>query len=271
MWYGTDEVIAVAKSENQKKKILYLKDFLERETDADHSVSMTQILEYLEAHGVTAERKSVYSDVQALQEYGMDIVPIRGKNGGYHLASREFELPESFLQMMMEDKQLNLREAKNIRTGDEINLGGRTLEVLEVPGHTPGSIVLWDKKGNHLFTGDAIGSGNDVWMQWPSALPLDQYYPSLLQLLSWCVARGGRMKLLGGHSRQCFGSHLLSYNPFSLGWLCDLIDLVDQVLQGKIVGQPSDVDIVLETEPPLQAHYGRAMMQYMPSRIRTNK
>ena len=94
MWYGTDEVIAVAKSENQKKKILYLKDFLERETDADHSVSMTQILEYLEAHGINAERKSVYSDVQALQEYGMDIVPIRGKNGGYHLASREFELPE---------------------------------------------------------------------------------------------------------------------------------------------------------------------------------
>lgn len=188
-----------------------------------------------------------------------------------YMSHREFQLPESFLQMMMEDKQLNLRETKDIRTGDEIDLGGRTLEVLEVPGHTPGSIVLWDKNGNHLFTGDAIGSGNDVWMQWPSALPLDQYYPSLLQLLSWCVARGGRMKLLGGHSRQCFGSHLLSYNPFSLGWLCDLIDLVDQVLQGKIIGQPSDVDIILEPEPPLCATFGRAILQYMPSRIHTPK
>ena len=188
-----------------------------------------------------------------------------------YMNHREFELPDAFLQMMMEDKQLNLRQAKDIRTGDVIDLGGKTLETLEVPGHTPGSIVLWENQSNCLFTGDAIGSGNDVWMQWPSALPLDQYYPSLLQLLQWIVARGGRTQMLGGHARQCFGSHLLTYNPLSLGWLCDLIDLVDQVLQGKMIGQPSDVDIILEPEPPLCAIYGRAIMQYMHSRVRTAK
>jgi hypothetical protein len=79
------------------------------------------------------------------------------------------------------------------------------------------------------------------------------------------------MQLLGGHGRQCFGSHLLPYNPLSLGWLCDLIDLVDQVLSGKLVGMPSDVDIILELEPPLCATYGRAIMQYMPSRVRTKQ
>lgn len=82
------------KSENQKKKLLLLKAFFERETDETHPVSMAAILEYLESHGVSAERKSVYSDVQTLQECGMDLVSIRGKNGGYYLASREFELPE---------------------------------------------------------------------------------------------------------------------------------------------------------------------------------
>ena len=188
-----------------------------------------------------------------------------------HMSHREFELPDAFLQLMMEDKQLNLHQTKDIRTGDVIDLGGKTLEVLEVPGHTPGSIVLWEKHTNLLFTGDAIGSGNDVWMQWPSALPLDEYYPSLLHLLRWLMDRGGRMRLLGGHSRQCFGSHLLPYNPLSLGWLCDLIDLVDQVLQGKIIGQPSDVDIILEPEPPLCAIYGRAILQYMPSRVHMKK
>jgi len=188
-----------------------------------------------------------------------------------YMSHRELELPESFLQMMMEDKQLDLHRTINIRTGDIIDLGGTALEVLETPGHTPGSIVLWERRGDHLFTGDAIGSGNDVWMQWPSALPLDQYYPTLVKLLHWAVERGGRMKLLGGHARQCFGSHLLSYNPLSLGWLCDLIDLVDQVLQGKIVGIPSDADIILEEEPPMCAGYGRVLMQYMPSRIHTPK
>ena len=79
------------------------------------------------------------------------------------------------------------------------------------------------------------------------------------------------MHFWGGHARQCFGSQLLPYNPLSLGWLCDLIDLVDQVLQGKIIGQPSDVDIILEPEPPLCASYGRAILQYMPSRVHTSK
>ncbi len=188
-----------------------------------------------------------------------------------YMSHREFELPESFLQMMMEDKQLDLHSAADIRTGTMLDLGGRTLEVLEVPGHTPGSIVLWDSKEDLLFTGDAIGSGNDVWMQWPSALPLDQYYPSLVQLLRWIVERSPRMTLLGGHARQCFGSHVLPYNPLSLGWLCDLIDLVDQVLKGKQIGIPSDADIILEEEPPMCAGYGRALMQYMPSRVRTPK
>ena len=186
-----------------------------------------------------------------------------------YMSHRELELPESFLQLMMEGKQLDLRRTRDIRSGTVIDLGGKTLEVLEVPGHTPGSIVLWEQQGNHLFTGDAIGSGNDVWMQWPSALALDQYYPSLVALLQWIVARSGRMQLLGGHARQCFGSHLLPYNPLSLGWLCDLIDLVERVLDGRIVGQPSDVDIILEPEPPLCASYGRAIVQYMPSRVHT--
>ena len=184
-----------------------------------------------------------------------------------YMNHREFELSDSFLQLMMEDKQLNLRQTKDVRTGTVIDLGGKTLEVLEVPGHTPGSIVIWEKEGDHLFVGDAIGSGNDVWMQWPSALPLDQYYPSLLRLLCWIVERKGHIQLLGGHARQCFDSPLLTYNPLSLGWLCDLIDLVDQVLCGKIIGQPSNVDIVLELEPPLCARYGRAILQYMASRV----
>ena len=45
-------------------------------------------------HGIRCDRKTVYSDIAALQEYGLDIVSIPGKNGGYYVASRNFELPE---------------------------------------------------------------------------------------------------------------------------------------------------------------------------------
>ena len=77
--------------ENQKLKLLYLADMLREETDENHVLSMPAIISRLEARGVSAERKSIYSDMDALEAYGMDI--LRSK-AGYALAHRTFELPE---------------------------------------------------------------------------------------------------------------------------------------------------------------------------------
>ena len=57
----------------QKLKLLYLTKILQEETDSERGLSMPQILERLEAEGVTAERKSVYRDIQALRDVGFDI------------------------------------------------------------------------------------------------------------------------------------------------------------------------------------------------------
>lgn len=62
------------KSEGQKLKLLYLADLLRRETDEDHALSMSDILSRLEELGVHAERKSIYDDLRALEDYGMDII-----------------------------------------------------------------------------------------------------------------------------------------------------------------------------------------------------
>ena len=138
-----------------------------------------------------------------------------------------------------------------------------------MPGHTPGSVVVLDERSNRLFTGDAIGSGYGVWMQTPTAIPLETYYESLVHLLKWLVDRGGRMSFHGGHRYQMFQStHVPSFNPPSLGLLCDLIDLVDQIVHGKIVGRISNVDNIMELEPVLYAAYGRAEIQYKASNIR---
>ena len=79
----------------------------------------------------------------------------------------------------------------------------------------------------------------------------------------------GRMSFHGGHRYQMFQStHVPSFNPPSLGLLCDLIDLVDQIVHGKIVGRISNVDNIMELEPVLYAAYGRAEIQYKASNIR---
>ena len=82
------------KSDNQKLKIFHILDYLQRNSHADHPVRATELIEMLEKRGILCERKTVYSDIAALQDYGVDIVSVPGKNGGYYIASRNFELPE---------------------------------------------------------------------------------------------------------------------------------------------------------------------------------
>ncbi len=186
-----------------------------------------------------------------------------------YMSHREFQMPEDFLIGMMAGKNLALHDTIDVNTNDVIDLGGNVLEICEVPGHTPGSIVVLEHKGQHLFTGDAIGSGMGVWMQVPGAISLEKYYVSLVNLLKWLIARGGRMKFYGGHNYQIFQSTLIpGYNPLNMGLLCDLIDLVDQVVHGTIVGRVSNVDKILTPNPALYASFGRAELQYSPDNIR---
>ncbi len=83
------------KSDNQKLKIFYILDYLQRNSHQEHPVRAAELLSMLERqHNIVCDRKTVYSDIAALQDYGVDIVSIPGKNGGYYIASRNFELPE---------------------------------------------------------------------------------------------------------------------------------------------------------------------------------
>ena len=83
------------KSDNQKLKIFYILDYLQQNSHQEHPVRAAELQDMLEQqHNIVCDRKTVYSDIQALQDYGVDIVSLPGKNGGYYIASRNFELPE---------------------------------------------------------------------------------------------------------------------------------------------------------------------------------
>ena len=82
------------KSDNQKLKLLYIRDYLERNSDEEHPVGAQELIEMLAKHGIDCERKAVYSDIRALQDFGLDILNRRGKSGGYYIGARNFELPE---------------------------------------------------------------------------------------------------------------------------------------------------------------------------------
>lgn len=93
----------MAKHSNQKLKILYLMKIMEQNTDDKHGLTMGEIITALRGYGIDSERKSLYDDFDVLRTFGMDIQQRRGKEVRYHLASRDFELPE--LKLLVDSVQ----------------------------------------------------------------------------------------------------------------------------------------------------------------------
>ncbi len=81
----------MAKSPNQKLKLLIIKDFMLRNSDEKHPVTIPQIIEELARYEIKAERKSLYDDLEALRVYGLDIIQSKGN---YYVGERSFQTPE---------------------------------------------------------------------------------------------------------------------------------------------------------------------------------
>lgn len=79
---------------NHKLKLLYILKQLTDESDDQHPISAEQILQNLSEHGIACERKSVYSDIAVLKDFGYDICYTKQPCGGYVLATRHFEPTE---------------------------------------------------------------------------------------------------------------------------------------------------------------------------------
>ena len=82
------------KSINQKAKLLYIQKFLLEETDENHTLTVNQIIAKLAEHGIAAERKSIYDDMDTLRNFGLDIICNRSRSNSYFVGERSFELPE---------------------------------------------------------------------------------------------------------------------------------------------------------------------------------
>lgn len=94
----------MSKSPNQKLKQLYLMKILLERTDDTHSVTMSDIIDALAAYGISAERKSIYSDIENLRLYGLDIIGSQeDRTYSYRIGSREFELAE--LKLLVDSVQ----------------------------------------------------------------------------------------------------------------------------------------------------------------------
>ena len=80
-----------------------------------------------------------------------------------------------------------------VEEGDAVDLGDRRFEVLHLPGHSPGSIGLWDAADGTLFTGDALYDG--VIVDTGPGASVSAYLPTMERL-----KRLPARQVYGGHN-----------------------------------------------------------------------
>ncbi len=106
------------------------------------------------------------------------------------MLSRDCELPPGF--------DLNSygifygRPSRLLEDGEVIDLGGRSLQVIHTPGHSPGHMCLWERERGYLFTGDLVYAGT-LYADYPSTDP-EAYLASVER-----IARLPAGRLLPGH------------------------------------------------------------------------
>ena len=84
----------MAQTANYKRKLPILARLLLERSDEDHPVSRQEMQQELERWGLSAERKSIYDDMEQLRELGLDIQSRRGRSGGWYIGERDFQLAE---------------------------------------------------------------------------------------------------------------------------------------------------------------------------------
>ena len=83
------------KGTNQKFKLYRLAQIMQEQTDEDHYITMPEIKEELAKYDVTADRKSIYTDLRDLSVLGVEVEgEAVGNRYHYHVVNRAFELPE---------------------------------------------------------------------------------------------------------------------------------------------------------------------------------
>lgn len=77
-----------------KARILYIYQMLLQETDREHDITIQQIIDKLEAAGISAYRKTVIADIEQLKDFGADIVGVRSSQNRYYMNTSLFSLSE---------------------------------------------------------------------------------------------------------------------------------------------------------------------------------
>lgn len=107
------------RSSRQKEKILYVAKYLLEKTDENNKVTVNELITHLAKQGISAERKSIYGDLETLGQFGLDICREKSSVTSYYIGSRDFQMPE--LKLLVDA----IQSSKFITTKKSMELIGK--------------------------------------------------------------------------------------------------------------------------------------------------
>ena len=138
-------------------------------------------------------------------------------------------------------------ETAALQEGDRFELGGRTLEVIHIPGHTPGSLALLDRERKEIFSGDTLSLAS-VFM-FGEKRSMERYVASLRRLQT--MAEQGEFTAVWPSHGDC---------PLDTGVIAELIACAEGIRDGSIVGEEAAMG--MPGAKPLLGKLGRVGILY---------
>lgn len=188
-----------------------------------------------------------------------------GRSGEFdevYLDQNDFEVYREHTHLDMgkfQSEGLPFRDPDALKVMPEsFDLGGITIDVMPLYGHTPGSVVFIDYNDNNVFTGDAVGSGCGVWVQLPESYSTSQYRDSLHEALKAFEELGidDSWNMYGGHAEQEYMSRVSEYNPLCTSLIKDMEILCMKMLDDEV--ELSPIPSLSNFGDVQYAAYGRA-------------
>ncbi len=145
-----------------------------------------------------------------------------------------------------------------VKDGDIFDLGDTKMEVVHTPAHTPGSIVLIDRKAGTCYSGDAFGSGQ-VWLQLKPFSPMKTYIESCKKMVK--LMDEGITKIYCGH-------YPYVKKAYDRKYITDMRTLAEQLLNGTApTPVPHTQKVAIAGKNPMMVTLNEATIVYDPEHL----
>lgn len=222
--------------------------------------------EYVDAYLIVGEKRAVlidtleqtpdlYAIVRSITDLPLDVLITHGHDDHVGRSAPDFYNAGCKIYMNLDDYDYLKRYVDyvdktmltDLREGMTFDLGGRTIETLACPGHTPGCLVFYDRANRLAFSGDTVGSGG-FWMQLDIGLPLTRFLPNLDRFIEMIDASDDLL-VYPGHRNQ---------SPVQLTgqFYKDARHITAGIIDGSIVGTDGDVTYKDVTVHAKHVRYG---------------